>query len=79
VRRFWLDLLAGLTWTGVGLMLCRLACGWLLTMERGTGLVPAGAALLLAFGIRGMFSWFAGRNLQRLGTFSKRVCIFCFS
>jgi hypothetical protein len=75
----WLIALAGLTWTGVGIFLCRLAATWLaplagvhLIWRILLGLTLAG--VIAAFG----FSKLAGENLQRIRSLPRRACIFAF-
>lgn len=71
--------LAGLMWTGVGVMLCRLAYIWLAVISR------AMAASLGLFGI-GMavaayylgFSKIARKNIKRLCLLTERTCVFAF-
>ncbi|MGO8987671.1 MAG: hypothetical protein ACLQGU_07360 [bacterium] len=79
VTKYWLIALAGLMWTGVGVMLCRLAYIWLAVISR------AMAASLGLFGI-GMavavyylgFSKIARKNLKRLCLLTERTCVFAF-
>lgn len=77
--RPWLVGLAGLTWTGVGIFLCRLAASWLaplaglhLVWRVLLGLTLAG--VIAAFG----FSRLAGENLQRIHSLPEQACIFAF-
>jgi hypothetical protein len=78
VKKIWLYCLAGLTWAGVGLMLCRLAYGWLRPLQLGSALLLASSGIVLALGTRLMFTWFAGKNLARLNVLNERVCVFAF-
>jgi hypothetical protein len=80
VYRQWLYLLAGLMWSGVGLMLCSLAYGWLVPVASGEALWRALAGLLLALAIYHFgFSKFADRNIHRIDDYLKdKVCIFAF-
>ena len=79
VTKSWLIALAGLMWTGVGVMLCRLAYIWLAVISR------AMAASLGLFGI-GMavaayylgFSKIARKNVKRLRLLTERTCVFAF-
>lgn len=71
--------LAGLMWTGVGVMLCRVAYIWFAVTSRGI------AASLGLFGI-GMavvayylgFSKIAKKNIKRLCLLTERTCVFAF-
>jgi hypothetical protein len=79
VTKYWLIALAGLMWTGVGVMLCRLAYIWFAVIDRGI------AASLGLFGI-GMavaayylgFSKIARKNIKRLCLLTERTCVFAF-
>jgi hypothetical protein len=79
VTKSWLIVLAGLVWTGVGVMLCRLAFNWLAIINRGVattfglfGIVMALAAY--HFG----FSKIAQKNIRRLCLLTDRTCVFAF-
>jgi hypothetical protein len=76
----WLFLLAGLMWSGVGLMLCNLAYGWLKPVELGEAMWKALAGILLALAIyRFGFSKFADKNIRRIDNYvNDKVCIFAF-
>ena len=80
VDKRWLLLLAGLMWSGVGVMLAYLAYGWLRPIELEEALWKALAGLLLALAIyRFGFSKFADRNIQRIQAYIKnKVCVFAF-
>jgi hypothetical protein len=79
VTKSWIIALAGLVWTGVGVMLCRLAYNWLAIINRGVattfglfGIVMALAAY--HFG----FSKIAQKNIRRLCLLTERTCVFAF-
>ncbi len=79
VTKSWLIALAGLMWTGVGVMLCRLAYNWLEIINRGVattfGLLGVVMALVAYhFG----FSKIAQKNIQRLCLLTERTCVFAF-
>lgn len=79
VTKSWLIALAGLMWTGVGAMLCRLAYGWLAVIHRGmaTSLGLLGIVMAVAayhFG----FSKIAEKNIKRLRLLTERTCVFAF-
>ncbi len=79
VTKSWLIAVAGLMWTGVGLVLCRLAYVWLGAVNRGIaaslgllGVVMAVAAYYFGF------SKIAQKNIKRLCLVTERTCIFAF-
>ncbi len=79
VPRQWLLGLAGLMWTGVGLMLCRYAVAWLThplsLLARLLGLL--GLAISIAAN-RWQFSALALKNIRRIQQLPERACIFSF-
>ncbi len=79
VPRCWLEAAAGLMWSAVGLMLCRLAYGGLsaLSFPRAVELGAAGAALAWLV-YRFIFSKIALKNIERLRQYPDRVCVFAF-
>lgn len=79
VLRFWLWLIAGLLWSGVGIVLCIMACYWL------SLIVWPGKAIgvLLGFGggfivYRYGFSKIARKNIERIAVQPEKVCLFAF-
>ena len=80
VSKRWLYLVAGVIWSGVGILLIRLAYGWLLPVERWVAWLLALTGGLLAFATyRFLFTWFADKNIRRVDNLSKeKVCIFAF-
>jgi len=80
VDKGWLLLLAGIMWSGVGVMLVYLAYGWLSPVELWEALWRALAGLLLALAIYAFgFSKFADRNIHRIRNYIKeKVCVFAF-
>jgi len=79
VTKSWLIALAGLMWTGVGVMLCRLAYVWLAVVNRGMaaslgllGVVMAVVAYYFGF------SKIARKNIKRLCLLTERTCVFAF-
>ena len=79
VSRSWLIAIAGLMWTGVGVMLCRLAYHWFAVINTGAAAILGllGAVMALAayhFG----FSRIAQRNIKRLYLLTERTCVFAF-
>ena len=80
VSKSWLYFVAGVIWSGVGILLTHLAYGWLLPVERWVALLMALTGGLLAFAIyRFLFTWFADKNIRRVDNLSKdKICIFAF-
>lgn len=79
VPRQWLMTLAGIMWTGVGLMLCWLAYGWLTGSPRPESVWLAlagflGALAIYRFGFRRM----AHANVRRIRQLNERACLFSF-
>ena len=79
VTKSWLIALAGLMWTAVGVMLCRLAYNWLAVinsaMAMSLGLFSiAMAVTAYHFG----FSKIARKNIKRLCLLTERTCVFAF-
>lgn len=79
VSKNWLLLVAGLMWSGVGIMLCCLAYYWLIPVSglwealyAGCGI--AGSVVIYYFG----FSKIADKNIRRLCLYQGRVCFFAF-
>ena len=75
----WLIALAGLMWSVVGLMLCRLAYHWL-SVVRWSGVVPL-ELLGMVFALtvhRFCFSRIAQKNITRLSLLTEKTCIFAF-
>lgn len=79
VDKRWLLLLSGIVWTGVGVVLCVLALGWLASPP-GVGAAPlALAGMLLALGMyRFSFSPIAFQNIRRICSMRGKVCAFAF-
>jgi len=79
-KKFWLQLLAGLMWSGVGLMLVRFAWRWLTEVELPTEvlLILAGISLAVAIYFWG-FSKLAGKNIRRIEAMpGQKPCLFAF-
>ena len=79
VSKIWLIALAGLMWSVVGLMLCRLAYHWL-AVTRWREVVPLellGIALALT-AYQFLFSRIARRNIARLSMLTEKTCVFAF-
>jgi hypothetical protein len=79
VSKTWLIVLAGLMWSLVGLMLCRLAYHWLAVI-RWREVVPLellGIVLALT-AHQFCFSRIARKNIARLSLLTEKTCIFAF-
>ena len=79
VNKVWLFILAGLMWSGVGIMLCVLAYGWLAGLHSinaiWAGLIGLVASVLIyQFG----FLHIAQKNIDRLHTFLEKASPFAF-
>ncbi len=79
VTKSWLIAVAGLMWTGVGVMLCRLAYVWLAVISRGmaVSLGLLGVAMAVA-AYRFGFSKIAQKNIKRISLLVEETCIFAF-
>ena len=80
VSKKWLIASAGLMWSTVGLMLCRLAYHWLATDLPGDWeAVFGGCGLAAAVGVYYFgFSKIAKKNIDRLCLFPEKACFFAF-
>lgn len=80
VHKIWLHLLAGVMWSGVGIMLISLAARWLGLVIFSQEILLILAGLVLALGIYYFgFSKFALKNVRRIGNYpNERVCLFAF-
>jgi hypothetical protein len=79
VARYWLLLIAGLLWSGVGIALCLAACYWLSHCEWPQSMVTAAVGVglgILAYRLG--FSAIAQRNIRRIAQQPERVCFFAF-
>lgn len=79
VSRKWLLLLAGLMWTGVGLLLGSFALRWLIAAPSisSLGLGLLGLAVALA-AYRLQFSRLALKNIERIQALAEKACVFAF-
>ena len=79
VSRDWLWLVAGLVWSGVGIILCILAVSWFAHMDWPASVSGA----LTGFGIgvavyKYGFSLIANKNIDRIALKPDKVCFFAF-
>jgi hypothetical protein len=79
VSKTWLIAVAGLMWSLVGLMLCRLAYHWLAVIRWGW-VVPLGllGIVLALVAHQFCFSRIARKNITRLSLLTEKTCIFAF-
>jgi hypothetical protein len=79
VSKYWLIALAGLIWSMVGIMLCRLAYIWLVAVNWRLGLSLGLIGIISALAVYGYgFSKIALKNIHRLCLLSDKSCIFAF-
>ena len=79
VSKYWLLVLAGSMWAGVGVMLCAYAYGWLTQPVTQVTLICAGLGLLIALAAnRFGFTRLAHKNIQRILDYPSQVCVFAF-
>lgn len=78
VPRRWLQIVAGLTWTGVGLMLGRWAAVWLPEYSRPTEIITAVVGLGLAALVSVFSSIMARKNITRIEQLPQKACLFAF-
>lgn len=77
-RRF-LIALSGIMWSGVGIMLCNLAVGWLSQSDVRPGTWYGAAGISLALMIHHFgFLKLVDRNIERILVKKGKVCIFAF-
>jgi hypothetical protein len=79
VHRYWLALIAGMLWLGVGIALVIVACRWLSPTVWPWG--PLIAACSLAMGLLVYyhgFSRIARKNIDRIARQPEVVCLFAF-
>ncbi len=79
VSKYWLIMLAGLMWSAVGILLCRLAYIWLSAADWYTAL-PLGLLGIISAVIAWLFgfSGIARKNIDRLCLLPDKCCIFAF-
>ncbi|MFP4317051.1 MAG: hypothetical protein ACLFQR_12590 [Desulfovibrionales bacterium] len=79
VSRKWLLATAGLIWSVIGALLCRLALGWLAALSSPGGVALAGLGILFAVAVyRFGFSRIAAKNIERISALCEPVCFFAF-
>ena len=76
---YWLIAAAGFTWSAVGILLCKLAHGWLDTLVFRTALLSGAAGMIGAVvAYHFVFSAIAQKNIDRLSLFPDKTCFFAF-
>jgi hypothetical protein len=76
---YWLIAAAGFVWSSVGILLCRLAYGWLGALELQRALLSGTAGMIGAVvAYYFVFSAIAVKNLGRLSQFPEKACFFAF-
>ena len=79
VPRSSLLVIAGLMWSGVGIMLCRLAYVWLTASPSLLMLLLAVLGVMLAVLMSiFIFSGMAHKNISRIRAYNKKACVFAF-
>ena len=79
VPKYWLIALAGIVWSTVGIMLCRLAYRWLSAVQWEWSLPLGLIGIVLSWvAYRLGFSTIAHKNIDRLCRLSDKSCIFAF-
>jgi hypothetical protein len=75
----WLIAAAGFTWSAVGILLCKLAYGWLETLAFHNALLSGAAGTIgAAIAYHFIFSAIAQKNIDRLSLFPDKACFFAF-
>ncbi len=79
VHKRWLILISGIMWSGVGLLLIRIAFRWIphFTSTEKLLVLSGGLLLGLAIAIFG-FRLLVHKNIRRIKAYSKPVCAFAF-
>ena len=80
VDKYWLQLISGLTWTGVGLYLISLAVGWIFTLGLSPLWIYWAPGCLLALAIYQFgFTGLAKKNSLRIENIpGEKPCLFAF-
>jgi hypothetical protein len=79
VSKSWLIAIAGLMWTGVGVMLCGLAYHWFVAISTGVAVMLGALGTVMALAAYHLgFSKIAQRNINRLCLLTEKTCVFAF-
>ncbi len=79
IDKRWLLLIAGMMWSGVGVLLNLIALKWIKTFNLSESLFSFTGGPLLGF----MIAWFGFKkivykNINRIKSYPQRVCLFAF-
>jgi len=79
VHKHWLLIISGLIWSGVGILLVRIAFRWIpnFTAQEKWLVIGGGVVLGLAIAFFG-FSIVVRKNIRRILGYRNRVCVFAF-
>jgi hypothetical protein len=79
ISKYWLLILAGVMWTGAGVLLCVYAITWLTSpfsvLTAGLGLLGIGISVIAN---RLQFSKLALKNIERILQYADLACLFAF-
>ncbi len=79
VSKYWLLILAGIMWSGVGILLCSYAVTWLIVVPSFASLSLGIVGLAIAWVVyRNGFSKIAQKNINRIFQSADKVCLFSF-
>lgn len=78
VSRNWRIALAGMLWSGVGIMLCRMGYLWILSEPADRVAYGAAGLVLALLAHKFAFSKIATKNIERLLQMPDRSCLFAF-
>jgi uncharacterized protein with PQ loop repeat len=75
----WLVAAAGVMWSAVGILMLRLACGWICALVLRRAVVSGLSGMTGAlFAYHFIFSKIARKNLDRISLFPQKACFFAF-
>ncbi len=79
VQKHWLLLISGIIWSGVGILLIRIAFRWIpkFTLMEKIWVLGGGILLGLAIAFFG-FSIVVKKNIKRIESYINAVCVFAF-
>jgi hypothetical protein len=79
VPKPWLLVIAGIMWTGVGVMLCRYAFTWLYHLPWYGAVIPLVLGIGFSWAIYHFgFSKVALKNIKRIILYADKACLFAF-
>ena len=79
VQKHWLLLISGIIWSGVGILLVRIAFRWIpkFTLQEKVLVLGAGIIMGIAIALFG-FSIVVKKNINRIENYINAVCVFAF-